>query len=342
MNPADINAMTATAEAILAAAEPPPVEIPRVGIVRDLPEDVYHSDPCADVSLSSSCATKLVHQCPALAYHYHPQLGGAKSEDSPAMTTGRLIHKLVLEKTTSAELVRASIGCRYEVVSFDSFRTKAAKEKRDRLALAGVKAITHAELDKHEAAITKLEHVAGQIREQLSHHGVRLNRLSMVPPEEGVETMREASLFWRPKATSGREIQCRGRTDVLTIDAIAADIVDLKTCRSAKPSECEKSVERYGYDIQAAAYTQALEHVRPELAGRVTYRWFFVQLEPIVLVTPGRMSGELRELGERRWQRAVDTWADCVATNTWPGYVRRGEVARIEALPWAAKRELGI
>ncbi len=43
--------------------------------------------------------------------------------------------------------------------------------------------------------------------------------------------------------------------------------------------------------------------------------------------------GSMRELGERRWNRAKPAWAQCVKVNRWPGYVT--EPIAVEAPAWA-------
>lgn len=342
-----VSGMTQTAEAILAVADAVDEEraptVPAVGIVEGLAEHHYHADPCEEPSLSSSVATTLVHRSPLHAYHRHPRLGGASRASSDAQTEGKILHALLLEQTDADELVRLAIGERFEVVPFPDFRKKAARERKARLELAGVKAITRRQYDEHLAAARALEDAANAIRRRLiDGWSIELGS-SGLDEDTGHRRFCELSIFWRPTTTDGEEIQARARLDQLDIfpESGLAVITDLKKARSAHPQRAERSIESYGYDIQRAAYISAVEAVFPELVGRVQYRWVFVEAEAPYAPTPGEATGELRELGEMRWQRAVDTWARCMRDDHWPAYVAPGVTARLSALPWAVAREMG-
>jgi len=62
----------------------------------------------------------------------------------------------------------------------------------------------------------------------------------------------EASVFWR---WPGTDIDCKCRFDIVNVDQ--GIILDVKTCQSLE--KFENQVDFYGYDVQAAFYTQCAE-----------------------------------------------------------------------------------
>lgn len=286
-----------------------PSGIPAIGLV-GMPPEQYHADPCAIPSLSSHCAATIVTKSPLHAWHEHPRLGAAKRTlGTKALRGGSLAHELLLRKPDE-------VDANIVVVEADDFRTKAAKAKRDEAVEANKLPVLARE---HERAIV----VCGHIHARLIEFGISLNGVS------------EIAAFWQEHASDGALVQCRALMDhVIGAEGL---IYDLKSCRSAHPRAIQKAVETYSYHIQSAAYTRALEQIEPQFAGRVAYRWLFVELTEPYVVVPAEPAGSMRRLGEAHWSQAVDTWAACTATGEWPGY-SRGEVLRIEASPWALER----
>ena len=277
--------------------------IGRSARVLDVTADEYHADPCAEPSLSSSIAKILADKSPAHAYHAHPRLGGGTHTPSPAQSLGTVLHRLVLGK-----------GATVAVLDFPDYRTKAAREARDAATAAG-----HTPILAEEAG--EMVATAKIIGERLADLGVQLTGQS------------EVAVEWREPVfmTDGATVQCRAMFDHVFMDS--GLIFDLKKTVSAHPGDLAKTITSYGYDIQHAAYTSAMRALRPELAGRETFTFLFCEIEPPFAVTPVRLTGEFRELGERRWQRAVRTWHECTTRGRWPAYA--DGVVEVSPTPWA-------
>lgn len=277
---------------------------PNIGLVAMPPEE-YHADPCAVPSLNYSTAYALVAKSPAHAYLQHPRLGGKGMEPTAAMDEGSLMHELILRD--DAELKERIVQ-----VNADDWRTKAAKAQRDEARAAGkLPVLVHV----YEEARIACAHVMARMLDL----GVKLKGAS------------EIAAFWQEQASDGTTVQCRGMFDhVIPAEGI---IYDLKKSRTAHPKAIRKHVEGYGYHIQAAAYTRALERIDPKLAGKVQFRWLFIESEAPYGVTIAEPAGSMRRLGEACWTQAVDQWAHCTAVNDWPAYPR--DVVRVEASPWA-------
>lgn len=265
-------------------------------------EDEYHALP----AFSQSIATTLVTRSPMHAFLQHPAHGGKGKRSSKAMDLGTLGHALVLGK-----------GRKIRVIDADNYRTDAAKDARDDAKAAGEIPVLAGD---HAEAIE----MAGSVLATLDEMGIVLDGVS----EQGIE--------WDEETALHGPLRCRGMFDHLRLHA--GQIVDLKFTADASSPRIERSAIDHGYDVQRAAYVSALEKLRPELTGRVDFLFLFVETEPPHIVNPVRADGAFRELGERRWRRAVNEWASCVAANHWPGYAPAG-INNITAPAWAISRE---
>ena len=114
-------------------------------------------------------------------------------------------------------------------------------------------------------------------------------------------------------------------------------VFDLKIVESAAPAAIERSAENFGYGIQRAAYTSGVTHCFPELAGRVEMLFIFAEREPPYAMNIVRPDGVFRELGERRWRRAVEAWGRALKEQRWPAY--GDDINTISPPAWALARE---
>jgi hypothetical protein len=296
----------------------------------------YLADPAPGPSLSSSIAKLLLDRSPAHARLAHPRLGGASSPSTAATDLGTLIHRYVLGK-----------GAEIEPIDADDFRTKAAREARDRA--------------RGQGRIPVLARVAGVavaaaacIRRELGRVGIELDGESEVAilwKEQPIMTPLAAqadvdpALFATAAAITGMApywtnpgaIWARAMLDhVIERDGMLC-VYDLKSIHCAHPDDCVRSAINYGYDIQQEAYTRAAERLWPEYAGRIEFRFLFVETDPPYAVTVAKLDATMRERGRRRWAEAVDTWSRCLHTDTWPGYAQ--EPVTLWSPGWLLQRE---
>jgi hypothetical protein len=271
----------------------------------DVTVDEYHADPCVTPSLSASIANLLLAKSPKHAWQAHPRLGGIRRESTRAMDAGTMIHKLVLGE-----------GVDFHIIDRDDYRTKHAQEMREAAREAGLLPVLKREF---ETARTAADAIVANLRP----FGFRFDGES------------EVAIEWTENGVAG-PVLCRGMFDHVHLDR--GVILDLKKSRSAHPSACENHVAQYGYDLQSVAYRRALEHLRPSLAGRTDFVFLFVEMDPPHAVTPARLTGLFRELGERKWAEAVDTWSVCLRDDEWPAYTRK--VLDLEAPRWAVARSI--
>lgn len=273
--------------------------------VLECSEAEYFADPCETPSLSQSLGHTLVSKSPAHAWLEHPKLGAQEREETKATDNGKVIHQMLLE---DAPLIL--------VVEADNWRTKAAQESRENAREGGLIPVLKKDYDELLLAVQA-------IRWRLSDLGIELDGDS------------EVKVAWEAETSDGLLVQCRGMLDHLKLHR--GVVYDLKTIRSAHPKVCSRHAVEYGYDIQAAAYTQAVCALDPALSGLVDFTFLFCEIEPPYSVTPARPDGMLRELGQTRWQRAVDVWARCLSENHWPAYAE--SVIPLTAPAWALQDE---
>jgi hypothetical protein len=274
----------------------------------DCSKEQYHADPTEVPSLSYSVAKILLTESPMHAYYYHPRLGGHVREQTKAMGKGQVIHKLLL-----------GIGADIVVVRADNFRTKAAQELRDAAIAAGKTPIIAHEYDGIVAA-------AETIRERLAEYDIDLMAL---------HALREQAFEWDEETENG-PVRCRGMADYL--DLTNGVLLDPKSAACAHPLKVKRIITDMAYDIQAAAYSSAVEKLNPELLGRVDFGWTFVELEAPYAVLPARPTESMKEMGRMRWRRAVLLWQKCLSTGKWPGY-SDGWV-NMAPTDWAMSQEL--
>lgn len=270
-------------------------------------EDEYFADPCAVPSLSQSIAHTLVTKSPLHAWTEHPRLGNFREveDDSEALKTGKVLHKLLL-----------GAGTDVEVIPFDNFRKKDAQNLKAAAIEAGRVPMLKRKYDDLEAAAETLK---GNL---LTYFGIDLGA-----------GQSEVAVEWAERGAHG-PVLCRGRIDKLQLDR--GLIIDVKKIRSADPETCGKHAVEHGHDIQCEAYIRAVSALYPEMEGRLQMLFLNMETEPPYAITPGPLDGELRELGHQRWERAIYLWEDCLRRDHWPAYTNR--ITPISAPGWAVKK----
>lgn len=100
-------------------------------------------------------------------------------------------------------------------------------------------------------------------------------------------------------------------------------LYDFKTTTDAHPETCIKTIENYGYDVQAAHYLDVWEAATGE---RREFHFIFQEKEPpfetavIRLLNSEGHSADWMEDAKRMVGEARYVWKTCVDTNVWPGY----------------------
>lgn len=271
-----------------------------------LPKD-WNDKPALSYSVAKVLATKT----PAAAFAYHRMLGGEKKAPTDAQIRGIIFDDLILSEVANTRLVE---------IDADSFRTAAAKGKRDEALAAGKLPVLKAHLDEYR------EIVKTHLRPKLG-------------PIFGQAKVRMAWL-------SGGDVVCHGEFDALNREGIRGEGVkvegldegrpivwDAKSCTCAIEASEDRKIYDFDYQIQHAAYTDALFELDPELGQAAQFVFVFYEVVPPYDVRFVQLERSFVEMGQGDWWRAVSTWRECMASGKWPGSPRK--IHKVSAPPWA-------
>ena len=254
----------------------------RAGIHDAIPEDVYHADKG---SLSVSGAKKLLPpSCPAI-FKYELDHG---QQQRDVFDYGKAAHKEAL-----------GVGAEVVVVDADNWMTKAAKE---------AKVAAYAEdkvplLAKDKAAVDAMGAA-------LQAHPLAS---ALLDPDNGKA---EVSAFW-DDPTFGVLRRCR--FDWLR-EAKGGRLllVDYKSCASAERNTFAKAAASYGYDMQAAWYTDLAYGLG--LADDISFLFIAQEKTAPYLVNVIELDAPSIERGRKRNDKALGIYRDCTEADVWPSY----------------------
>jgi hypothetical protein len=268
--------------------------------VYDMPFDTYLADPVPGGSLSTSGAKTLLKACPAI-FAYEREHG---RPEKAAFDFGHAAHSEILGD-----------GMRIVVVEADDFRTKAAREARDQAYAEGATPLLRKDYQHVQA-----------MGDALRSHPIAAKLLD---PDRGTP---EQSLFWIDQRTG---VWRRARLDSLPHPGLGRMIVvDYKSTDSANPTDCARSIAKFGYHMQGACYLDGIRTLG--LADDAAFLLIFQEKTPPYLISVIEPSVTALRIGHERNQRAIDLFKHCTETNHWPAYV---EGIELVDLPFWAERE---
>lgn len=259
------------------------------GVYGDVDENDYHAD---HDSLSSSGARTLLSSPAKFRYRQDNPENGNTNFD-----VGHYVHSLVLGE-----------GSDVTILDFDSYKTKAAQEQRDKAYETGQVPVLRSDADMCLA-----------MADQVNAHPTA--RALLTDPDGAAEL----SLYWHDEQTG---VRLRARIDWLT-PGIA---VDLKTTgTSASPQEWGTTAARYKLPFQAAWYLEALRCLNIETSAAFVF--INVEKDEPHLVSLTQLPERAIELGASQMRRAINTYAHCIETGTWPGY--GNQIHTVDLPGWA-------
>lgn len=263
----------------------------------DLTMAEYLADPAPEPSFSASCGKLLLQMSPKHAWLAHPRLGNARADPPNAKADfGSVVHELVLGN-----------GSQVQVIDVPDFRGKRAQLRDDALA-EGFIPMKPPEFERAQAA-------AAAIRSQI--------------PNVFEEGRAEQTMLWRDG-----DIWCRARPDWLVQSANMA--FDLKLT-GINLSPLEKNVERHiyasdqWYDFTVAHYMDGYHSL---FGQELAYRFLFVENRPPFSIRPFLLTGQGREMGQRKLKAARSLFKRCMKDNKWPRMAL--ELGYADPEPWQA------
>jgi len=265
--------------------------------VYDIPAEDYHRDPIEGGSLSSSGARRLLKTCPA-RFRYELDHPPAPTD---AMELGTAAHRMVL-------------GVGPGLVAID------AKDRRGKVFKdAAAKARGEGKVPLLRKDYERVQDMAAAL---LNHPEAAALITGNGPVEQ--------ALVWLDEDSG---VMCRAMLDKQTRVAGVPVIVDYKTTTEAAEDAVRKSVVSYGYDMQAAFYSdgyQVLKLARPD------FLFVFQETAPPHLIRIVRLDDDAMATGARLNRRALEMFRDCRDAGVWPGYPH--EIHEVSLPPWAHDR----
>lgn len=261
---------------------------PAVLIDTNMPADAYHATDAVSASL-----LKQIAKSPAHAKAYLQQ----QQEPTPAMLFGTAFHTCVLESER--------FDNEYAVFEGDK-RTKDGKATYERLVSEGKTIISASDY----ATITAMASAIGD------HPAA-----SKLVRGDGKT---EVSMFWDDDETG---LACKCRPDIWLMRGAGSVIVDLKTTEDASPEGFSRSIQTYGYGIQAAHY----------LAGSGADAFLFVAVEKKApfAVAVYELDPLSLEICEKQRRGLLEYWANCREAEMYPAYSDECQMISLPA--WAMK-----
>lgn len=281
----------------------------------------YHLDADGP-RLSQSLATVCVNQSALHAWAKHPLLGAGPAYET-STDDGTIVHALILEPDSNAilEVDPSSIKTKGGEAAKSPFSTTEGKAIK-------AQALADGRIPMLSDVLGASKYKANAVRQRLASHPV-----TPVLFEDG---QAEVVIYWNEETPSGL-VRCRARLDYLQVREDGVRIIDLKTTGSAHPRDLKATAWRFGYDIQGAAYERAVTALYPQFAGRVETVFAFVETDKPYAVNPITLSGEFKRMGDARWERGRDRWAESLARDEWACY----QGGTIEPPAWALSEEMG-
>jgi hypothetical protein len=287
-----------------------------LGVFSDMPAADYFAAEGVNNSLLKDMAKSPAH---AFALHLAPDR--PVREQTPSMFTGTLAH--------CAQLEPDAMAARYVVVPDDAPRRptaaqwKAKKPSPDSIAA----------MDWWADFNTCAEGLQIVTAEQYTATKGQLAAIQRSPELAALfgRGAGEQSVFWRDPITG---LICKCRPDwVHPLDDGRDILVDLKSTADASPEGFSRTVWNFGYHRAAAWYSKGWaaatgRDVAAFVFGAVTSAYPF-------LAAPYMLDEDTLRQGADESRRLLDRYAECLRTDSWPGY---GGLREISLPAWAKQQ----
>lgn len=229
-------------------------------------------------------------------------------EPTPALLFGQVFHKMLLEPDT--------FNYEFVVAPDANRRTKEGKQmwedfvsEHENQTIITAEMCTHA---KEMCDAVKREPLAVKL----------LNGAAEVP------------FFWTDEMT-GEDCKCR--VDVLNTEYSQPIIVDVKTTADASTDAFIRSAINYGYDFQAAMYSEGVEK---SICKKPLFVFIAVEKDPPFSVNILQSDELMLRRGYDIFREYIGIYHDCKVSGNWYGYLGRLNQINNLALPSYLAKEV--
>lgn len=277
-------------------------EVKEVDVFLDIPASEYH----ADKEIVGHSALVQILRSPE---HFKNYITPGGFKETPTLRFGTALHCAVLEpERFSQEYIESQ--------KFDR-RTKEGKAQAEAFesSCAGKLPIEVDDMQTIKAIIKKIE-------AHTQANGLRLRSVT------------EKSYFWVDEDTG---IMCRIRCDMVAVDEDGRliAIIDLKTTADASQEAFRRSMDDYGYDLQAAFYVDA---VKVAVGREIPFYLLAVESGAPHGVALYRVGPKTIEVGRVKYRMGLQLLEWCRKNDSYPSYQPFCEEELIELPEWSLKR----
>jgi exodeoxyribonuclease VIII len=266
------------------------------GWYRDISNNDYHTGP----GVSSSYLKKFLEQTPDFIKNGEMKPLGKDAQ------TGTAVHSLVLEPENFKNEVA--------VMPSLNLRTKEGREKKERFLLANKKKTV---IDQ-----TQFEQADCMAKAIVDHPTVRKILDGAI---------NESSIYWwfnDDTINEGKGIFCKARPDI--ISPKFACLGDIKTIDEATYTNCQRTIDRFHYDLSARMYLDGVNQCAEimEETGGVFFKDFiliFVERNPPYQVVCRALGPKYLQQGETKFKVALRRYAEA-KNNDFPSYQDQVEI----------------
>lgn len=278
----------------------------------DIPNSAYHADPMAgDIISVSASILKEFARSPRHGWYAHPKLN---RDHQPK-------HKQMFDLGSASHTITLGSDDKIVVIDSKDYKTKKAKEDRDKCYENDLIPVLAHQFESVTA-------MAAAARAQLdNHHDAQMAFKRGLP---------ERTLIW-----FDRGVWCRLKLDWLDceVDAdgnmiegsVTNPFWDFKSTKSAHPDDWPKrNLFGLDADIQVGMYRRGISAV---LGIRdPQFRFVVQENEPPFALAVYSLKNHETDLADRRVERLLDQWRQCLEEDRWPGYP--ASTLYVDAPPW--------
>lgn len=229
-------------------------------------------------------------------------------EPTPALIFGQMVHKLVLEPETFDD--------EFSIMPEIDRRTKDGKAIWNSFVSGNGEKMLVRQAD-YETALA--------MKNALLQNDLVVKLLS---------GKHEVPLFWTDEMTGEK---CKARLDVLTPLSERVIIADYKSTNDASTEAFIRSAINYGYDFQAAMYTEAVRHVMDQDA---VFIFIAQEKDPPYAVNVLAADQLLVQRGYDTFRELLGIYHECKVSGNWYGYLGPQNQINVLGLPAYLAKEL--
>ena len=229
-------------------------------------------------------------------------------EPTPSLLFGQVFHKILLEPDTFDE--------EFVVAPEVNRRTKEGKQ------------IWASFVSEHENQIIIPIEMCAQAKEMCE--AVKKEPLAV----KLLNGATEVPFFWTDEMTGEA---CKCRVDVLNTEYSQPIIIDVKTTSDASTDAFIRSSINYGYDFQAAMYSEGVEK---NIGKKTLFVFIAIEKDPPFSVNILQADELMLRRGYDLFREYIGIYQDCKTSGNWYGYLGKLNQINNLALPSYLAKEV--